>query len=135
MARISPFKDPAPNGIDGTTKLTRATREAIGERLLQIDDAICEEGEHGDEAEKECRASWADTIAELKALEAEPTHGRLSELALAFEELMLWEEEDDAVRRDLRKAERIEAKRDWDQFIAEGGDPNSIMVTRCSWGR
>lgn len=135
MARISPFKDPAPNGIDGTTKLSRATRESIRERLLQIDDAIGEDGEHGEEAEAESRASWADTIAELKTLEAEPTHGRLSELALAYEELTLWEEEDAAVRRDLRRADRIEAKRDWDEFIANGGDPNSIMVTRCSWGR
>ena len=135
MARISPFKDPAPNGIDGTTKLTRATRESIHERLLQIDDAIDEEGEHGEEAEKEARESWADTIAELKALDAEPTHGRLSELTLAFDELTLWEEDDAAVRRDLRKAERIQAKRDWDQFIANGGDPNSIMEMRCSWGR
>lgn len=135
MRPISPFKDPAPNGIDGTTKLTRLTRDAVHERLVQIEDDIDSEGEFGEEAKQECRASWAATVLELQALLVDPTHGRLSRCALAYEELELLAEEEPSIRRDLRKAERIEAKRDWDEFIAEGGDPNSIMVTRCSWGR
>lgn len=123
-----PKKDPAPNGIDGTTKLTKNTRESIRERILQIEDNIELEGDHGYFAAVECRESWADTLKELHDLLANPTHARLAELSLANEELELFREEDPAVNRDLCKADRINAKIEWDQFIAEGGDPDSIMV-------
>lgn len=126
--RYIQIKDPAPNGIDGTTKLAKSTRESIRERILQIEDNVELEGDHGYFAAVECRESWADTLKELHDLLENPTHSRLAELHLANEELELFREEDSAVKRDLAKADRINAKVEWDQFIAEGGDPDSFMV-------
>lgn len=123
---INPYKDPAPNGIRSTTKLSRATREFIVERMLQIQELQLEDKAEGD---IEAYDSWTATLNQLDALLKTPTHGLLSQLPLAFEELELEREVEPAVHRDLNRAERIEAKRDWDQFIAEGGDPSSITVT------
>ena len=123
---INPYKDPAPNGIDSTTKLSRATREFILERMRQIEENQLEAKAEGD---IETADSWTATFNQLDALLKTPTHGLLSQSRLAFEELELEREFEPAVHRDLNRAERIEAKRDWDQFIAEGGDPSSITVS------
>ena len=132
---INPFKDPAPNGIDATTKLAKATRDAIRERILMIEQNIETEGVHGYFAAVECRESWAETLKQLHDLLKNPTHGQLAELHLANEELELFQEEEPAVKRDVAKADRINAKKDWDQFIAEGGDPSSISITCVRFSR
>ena len=116
-------------------KLTKETIECLHDRYSQIEANIIEEGKnYGDEAKAECAASWADTLEELAELIADPTQELLSKLDAAAEELELYEEAYTGVRRDLRAARRIEDKRDWDAFIAAGGDPDSVIIKRISFG-
>lgn len=116
-------------------KLTKETIECLNDRLSQINSNIIEEGEyHGEEAKAECAASWATALVEIGQLIADPTQELLSKLDAAAEELELYEEAYTGVRRDLRAARRIEDKRDWDAFIAAGGDPDSVIIKRISFG-
>jgi uncharacterized protein YycO len=117
-------------------KLTKETIECLHDRLSQIKSNIVEEGKnYGEEAKAECAESWKATLEELAELIADPTQELLSKLDAAAEELELYEEGYTGVRRDLRAARRIEEKRDWDAFIAAGGDPDSVIVFTCRFAR
>jgi hypothetical protein len=117
-------------------KLTKETIECLHDRFAQIEANILEEGKnHGEEAQAECAESWQSTLEELGELIADPTQELLSKLDAAAEELELYEEAYTGVRRDLRAARRIEEKRDWDAFIAAGGDPDSVIVFTCRFAR
>ena len=117
-------------------KLTEETIECLYDRYSQIEDNIFDEGDaYGDEVKAECAKSWNSTLKELDKLMRSPTQEALSHLDEAMEELELYEEGYSGVRRDLRAARRIQEKRDWDAFIAAGGDPDSVIVKRISFGR
>ena len=117
-------------------KLTKETIECLHDRFAQIEQNILEEGQHhGAQAQAECAEGWQSTLEELAELIADPTQELLSKLDAAAEELELYEEAYTGVRRDLRAARRIEEKRDWDAFIAAGGDPDSVIVFTCRFAR
>jgi hypothetical protein len=117
-------------------KLTKETIECLHDRFAQIEENILEEGQHhGAQAQAECAEGWQSTLEELAELIADPTQELLSKLDEAAEELGLYEESYTGVRRDLRAARRIEEKRDWDAFIAAGGDPDSVIVFTCRFAR
>lgn len=128
-------KDPAPNGIKHG-KLHAASVDELRYRLDSIRENIdSERDEHGEESGDECAKSWADTIKELEEVLQDPTHEALSHRLAALEELELAADSDPICNRDMRKAWLMISKREWDQFIAEGGQPSDLVHMRVRLSR